>query len=224
MKRLINFLKKALTVGKEAFVLVGIIIFVIFMFTIGSVVHSLRANPKFRRKCRKIWRAMQKAWQFVDNKLHISSKFEKMCQNIRKAMQKVRASIDSLAKKFKLEKGAEKTKKQEKAKRLKEKQKLNTVRKQIGQCEIFSGQARVIKREYRPSYIEVTFFTRREVYHKEKYITYIEYEGRKYKLIGKAQFMKFAEADVLQINGEKRYRGRGIREHIQIEQADLMVA
>lgn len=174
---------------------------------------------------------MQKAWTVVTSwvmKFKSEKGAEKpkkqVMQKIWQFIQRAGETIKTRVTTFTLKKGAEKVKRQEGAKRLKEKQKLNTVRKQIGQCEIFSGQARVIKREYRPSYIEVTFFTRREVYHKEEYITYIEYEGRKYKLIGKAQFMKFAEADVLQINGEKRYRGRGVREHIEIQNADLMAA
>lgn len=231
MKRLMNFLKKALELVKNALALVGIIFFVLFMFTIGSVVHSLRANLKFRRKCRKIWRAMQKAWtsvaglitKFTLNKGEEKPKKQVM-QKIWQFMQRAGEAIKTSVTTFTLKKGAEKVKRQEGAKRLKQTQKRNNVNRQNRQCEIFSGQAKVIKRVYKPSYIEVTFFTRKEIYHEEEHITYIEYEGRKYKLRGKKQFMKFAEADVIQVKGKKSYSRKGVREHIQIEQADLMVA
>lgn len=186
MKKLINFVKDAL-------ILIGIIAFVFCTFTVGSIVHCLRANLKFRRKCRKIWRAMQKVW----------------------------VTIVSWITKFQLKRGVERPKKQ---KKVENQYRLNKLSKQSEQYKVFTGQARVTKRVYKPAYVEVTFFTRKEVFHKEEHYTYIEYKGRKYKLVGKEHFMKFAEADVIQIKGEKSFKRKGAREHIKIQQVDIMAA
>lgn len=234
MKKLVKFFKNASTFVKEAISLIGIIIFVLIMFTFGSIVYRLRANLKFRRKCRKIWRAMQKVWQTIQKVctsiIHkqqgnaVNAKLWRKCQEIAKTVPKMWETVTKWFKQLTLEKGVEKPEKHEKAKRLKKEQKPNNPNKQDGQCEIFSGQARVIKRVYKPSYTKVNFFTGRETYHEEEHITYIEYEGKKYKLMGKKQFMKFAEADVIQIKGEKTFSKKGLRKHVQIQQVELMAA
>lgn len=172
----------------------------------------------------KVWQTIQKVCTSIIHKQQgdaVNAKLWRKCQEIAKTVPKMWETVTKWFKQLTLKNGGEKP---EKAKRLKKEQKLNNQNKQDGQCEIFSGQARVIKRVYKPSYIKVNFFTGREVYHEEEHITYIEYEGKKYKLIGKKQFMKFAEADVIQIKGEKTFSKKGLRKHVKIQQAELMAA
>lgn len=79
-----------------------------------------------------------------------------------------------------------------------------------------SGEAKIVKRVYKPSYVEVTPFLRREVYHEEEHYTYIEFEGRRYKLKGKEIFRRFEDVDTIPVERKVEQEERGIKRSVSI--------
>lgn len=86
-----------------------------------------------------------------------------------------------------------------------------------------SGEAKIVKRVYKPSYVDVTFFLRREVYHEEEHYIYVELEGRRYKLKGKEIFRRFEDVDTIPVERKVEQVEKGSRRNISINVVELVV-
>lgn len=86
-----------------------------------------------------------------------------------------------------------------------------------------SGEAKIVKRAYKPSYIEVTPFLRREVYHEEEHYIYIEFEGRRYQLKGKEIFRRFEDVDTILVERKVEQEERGTKRSVSIHVVELTV-
>lgn len=121
---------------------------------------------------------------FLKDKI-ISRKFRRKC---RKAWRKIKATYSSIMNVVFNFKG----------RNLKERNLNKSETKQ--QYKVCAGQAKIVKRVYKPGYTEIRFLTGKTIEHEEKHYTYIEYQGRQYKLKGKELFLKYADSDTIQMS------------------------